>query len=141
MKPLAFALAFALVAACTPPGLAYRQDPAFPEDEVEQIWLAARAWDAILKPERRIYRGSDWSVIRQEPPGGFGYNGLCRQSVRTIWIHPEPRGATTYAVALHEWGHALKLGHTTTGVMMPNTVSVEFTPEVLTECRRAGACS
>jgi hypothetical protein len=124
---------------CTP-RVAYHPDPAFPDDEVEAIWQAARAWDAIVKPERRIYSGSEWTVVRAEPPGGFGFNGLCRRSVKTIWIRPEPIGASTKEVAAHEWGHALGLGHTKTGVMMPHTVSMEFTPEVIEDCKRVGAC-
>lgn len=131
---------FGLIAVACTPAVAYHPDPSFPDDDVEQIWQAARAWDAIVKPEKRIHNGSDWTVVRAEPPGGFGYNGLCRQSVRTIWIRPEPFGATTYQVAIHEWGHALGLGHTRTGVMMPNTVSAEFTQDVIEECRRARAC-
>jgi hypothetical protein len=135
MRPLLLA---ALVA-CAPP-VAYRADVSFTDDEHAQIWRAASEWNRHTKPEKRITLGNEWRVLKAEPPGGFGYNGLCRRSVKTIWIRPQPFGATTYEVAVHEWGHALGLGHTTTGVMMPNTVSTEFTPEVMAECKRVGAC-
>lgn len=131
------ALLLALVVACTPP-VAYRADVAFTDDEQAQVWRAATTWNERTLPERRITQGTIWRVLKQEPPHSF--NGECSQRARTIWIRPEPRGATVYEVALHEFGHALGLGHTSTGVMMAAEVSTEFTSDVMAECKRAGAC-
>lgn len=137
MKPFAFA-GLLLVASCG--SLAFAIDPAFAPSEREEIQAAAAAWNLVVSPENRLtFDAASWRVFKREPPSG-GFNGLCRRSERTIWIRPQPIGATTYAVALHEFGHALGLGHTESGVMNPNRVTVEFSEEDLVECRRAGAC-
>jgi predicted Zn-dependent protease len=130
------ALLLALVVACAPP-VAYRA-PAFTPSEQAEISRAAAAWNAVTRADHQITEGDAWQVLKEKPPQG--YNGECSISRRTIWIDPEHPGASVYDVALHEFGHALGLGHTKTGVMMANTVSTAFTPEVLAECRRAGAC-
>lgn len=135
MKRLLALLAF--LSACAP-AVAYRPDPAFSPDEQAQIQRAADEWNKYVKPAYRIHPGDDWQVLKQEPP--HSYNGEAKRSTKTIWIRPVPIGASVYEVALHEFGHALGLGHTETGVMMAFTVSTEFTSEVLAECRRAGAC-
>lgn len=131
------ALVLALLVACAHP-VAYHTDPTFTPDERAEIRQAAAAWNAFLKPEKQITEGDAWVILKQAPP--LGYNGQCSISQRTIWIHPEHRGATMYDVALHELGHAVGLGHTKTGVMMALEVSAVFTTEVLGECRRIGAC-
>jgi hypothetical protein len=45
-----------------------------------------------------------------------------------------------FAIELHEFGHALGLPHTATGVMEPHAYEPSFTPDVLIACRNAGAC-
>lgn len=130
-------IALLLLASCAAP-VAYRADVAFSAPERAEIAQAAADWNERLKPDKRITEGDAWKVLKQEPPHSF--NGECHRGVKTIWIRPAPVDASVYAVALHEWGHALGLGHTTTGVMMATTVSTEFTPEVMTECRKAGVC-
>lgn len=126
------------LAACGAP-MAFSVDPSFSSAQDVEIARAASAWNAHVKPDHRItLTGGQWIVYRRETPGGW--NGSCSRSEKWIAIRGEPIGATTYAVALHEFGHALNLAHTPTGLMMPFTVSEEFTPEVLEECRKAGAC-
>lgn len=138
LRALALASLLALSVACGGP-LGMRVDPSWPASAQDEIARAAADWNARVKPDRRIVLGHDgWRILRDTPPGG--YNGFALPSERTIWIAPEPRGASVYAVALHEMGHALGLRHTPTGVMMPFTVSTDFTPEVLAECRHAEAC-
>lgn len=130
---------FACLLACHP--LAFSVDPAFSPDAQAQILRAAADWNTRTNTAHQIsFDGNSWHFLSAEPPEG-GYNGLTKMSERTIWCRPIPIGATYYDVALHEFGHALGLGHATTGVMMATTVSDEFTPEVMAECRRAGACS
>ena len=127
----------ALLVACTPP-VAYRMDVAFSTSEQAEIRRAAAEWNAITTEDSQITEGDEWRVLKKVPQ--FNRNGECSRSKRTIWIHPEHPGATVYEVAVHEFGHALGLGHTTTGLMMGDVLSTEWTPEVLAECRKVGAC-
>lgn len=155
MRRALFVLLLAL-AACIEP-VAYTAAPEFPDSERDEIWQSARAWDAIVKPSRRIRPGNNWIVVREEPP--YGFNGYCDARLRKIWIRPVPGGGvSSYAVAIHEFGHALGLRHicsapgakgnadprpcgaTTLGVMDPLHVGVTFSEEDRAECRRAGAC-
>ena len=152
----ALALLLLALVACIEP-VAYRPAPEFPDSERAEIWRAARAWDAIVKPSRRIRPGNDWIVVREEPP--YGFNGYAHTGLRKIWIRPVPGGGvSTYEIALHEWGHALGLRHICTapgakgeanprpcgtealGVMDPLHVGTTFTEEDRQECRRSGAC-
>jgi predicted Zn-dependent protease len=132
------ALVLAAVVACAPP-VAYRADARFTPSQREEIRQAAATWNGLVEPGKRITEGDAWTVLAEEPPVG-GANGLCRRSTRTIWIRNPPIEATVYAVALHELGHALGLGHVSRGVMDPTRVTVEFSDEDRAECRKAGAC-
>ncbi len=124
-----------LLAACTP--LRFSVDSAFTPDENAQILKAAHDWNVHSK--RKIsFDGDSWRILKQDP--GTGYNGWSSSSQHLIRIRPEHPGASVYEVALHEFGHALGLKHTTTGLMQAAVVNTEFTPEVLAECRRVGAC-
>jgi hypothetical protein len=134
-----FVAGLVLVAACRP--LAFAVDPTFVPSEHDEIARAADDWNARTVSSKRItFDGSSWRILKRAPDSG--YNGYTDGRAHIIQISPESGrdGAGFYAVSLHEFGHALGLNHTTTGVMMPFTVSVEFTPEVMAECRRAGAC-
>lgn len=132
-------LFLALVILGCAPARAFEVDPKFSADERSEIARAAEEWNARTKPARRItFDGHAWRVLKEDPATGF--NGRADSSTRTIQIRPEHPGVSTYAIALHEFGHAVGLGHTDSGVMMAFTVSTEFTPDVIAECRRVGAC-
>lgn len=149
-------LCLALVACA--PALAFAVDPAFPASEQEEIRLAAETWNAVTVPEKRIsVEGGQWTVQAIAPEGGW--NGITYRSRRVIQIHPQHPRATVYAVAMHEFGHALGLAHLCTsnavgpessdrvcdvtasvGVMDPLTVREDLTALDMAECRRVGSC-
>lgn len=130
---------FSLIA-CTSVSMSisFSIDPAFTPSEQEEIKRAAGAWNTIAK-DHITFDGASWHIVKRDPGPGRP-NGLCQSGQRLVLIRPEPYGATTYAVAIHEFGHVLGLGHVAAGVMNPVNASTQFTDQDLTECRRVGAC-
>lgn len=138
MRLALFLLAASLVG-CTLPKfgedpLDFKVDAAFGDDE--PFRRAGGKWDLFTHPSNRITFGhGPWTIVEQDP--GTGYNGGTSNEERTIRIKP---GADPYLTSIHEFGHALGLHHTATGVMNPLEPSDAFTPEVLEECKHVGAC-
>jgi len=139
--PRAVAAALFLYA-CSPP-LAFGIDPRFPPAEQAEIRRAAADWNARTLPSVQITTQGGLWYVRRTPPAS-GYNGWFSRRDRLIEIHPDPEpdhlGASVYATALHEFGHALGLKHTTVGVMDPARITIVFSAEDMAECRRAGSC-
>jgi hypothetical protein len=132
------ALVLAFLVSCAPP-LAFTVAPTFTPDEQAQIARAADEWNKRTVPSKRItLDGGEWRILEEDP--GTGWNGSATPSRRVIRIHPNPVNATTYAVALHEFGHALGLMHTARGVMFATEATEEFSDEDQAECRRVEAC-
>ncbi len=143
--------------ACAP-ALAFAVDPAFPPSERGEIAQAAATWNTVTVQDKQIVvDGGEWTIQRAAPDGGW--NGITYAALRLIYIHPKHPGATAYAVALHEFGHALGLQHlcasdavgdvasnvpcdpsVSLGVMDPTHVEDELSTADMAECRRVEAC-
>ena len=135
------AVTVAALGACAVP-MTIRPEPRFTPAEVSEIQRAVDQWNAFPGLRRRLSIRPDgaWDWRKEGHPSG--YNGYCDRRVRKVWIHPDSaqRGSSVYAVALHEGGHQLGLGHVEHGVMDPLHVTVTFSDEDRRECVRAGAC-
>lgn len=167
LAALVFTFLFLCCAALGFDDLVLDLDPGFEIEAQAELHLAGAEWNRRTLTSHRILFTDDgapyaehWGVLAEKPPSGF--NGETSRSHRIIRIAPRPIGASPYAVALHEYGHAHGLEHICVsrnplarggaapgappcgdepmGVMDPDHVSTAFTQADLDECARVGAC-
>src|SRR4051794_33699292 len=98
-------------------------DVVFTDPQRSEIARAATTWNGIAIREVRIVENGDWLVVPATSPKGLGY---AQGNRRLIRISPQTPDNQIYAVALHEFGHALGLRHVSQGVMDPDRQTIEF---------------
>jgi hypothetical protein len=115
-------------------------DAVFTDHQQSEIRRAADSWNVrTVRDVRFAAEGEgDWLIL----PATVTLNrlGYAQRKRRLIRINPVTPDDQVYAVALHELGHALGLGHVKQGVMDPDRQTIVFSGEDIAECRRAGAC-
>ena len=115
-------------------------DAVFTDHQRAEIRRAAAEWNAFttrivtFAPEGE----GDWLILPAKVT--LDRLGYAQRKRRLIRINPVTPDDQVYAVALHEFGHALGLGHVKQGVMDPDRQTIAFSEEDMAECRRAGAC-
>jgi hypothetical protein len=134
---VAHAAAFGLLS-CGSHDVVCQIDSSFSDHEQSSVRLAADSWNAIASHKVTFNSDADWLILRADTTGGS--LGLEQASRHLIRISPLTPDDQVYAVALHELGHALGLGHVPTGVMDPIHQTMVFSDDDMAECRRVGAC-
>lgn len=136
-KHLACALLALTTMSCAQGDIDCEIDSVFTQEQRSEITRAADTWNGLASRGVRIVDDGEWLIVSAASPRGLGY---AQGNRRLIRISPSTPDDQVYAVALHELGHALGLGHVSRGVMDPDRQTIEFSPEDMAECRRAGAC-
>ena len=167
------ALVITLLSCATDEPVTMRLDPSWSEEDVATFEYDARSWNAETIPSAQIVftTNGEWYVEHADPMVRLRASGLTREQIfalegrpdladnpaaylggwtfgreRLIQIWPSEVPGSVHSIALHEFGHALKLRHTKTGVMSvdnpPPAALVDYalTSEDIEECRRAGSC-
>ncbi|MBX3206114.1 MAG: hypothetical protein KF764_13665 [Labilithrix sp.] len=116
-------------------------DAVFTDRQAAEIRRAADDWNRFTVREVTFAPEGegDWLIL----PASVTLNrlGYAQRKRRLIRINPVTPDDQVYAVALHELGHALGLGHVKEGVMDPDRQTIKFSAFDMAECRRAGACA
>lgn len=66
-----------------------------------QLW-----WMRRVRTKRVKIDGKPWKIRLQRPPGREAYDGLCVQTDRTIYLHPDAIGHRGIELVCHELIHA-----------------------------------
>lgn len=142
LRTAVFALFSTTLLACGGGDIDLEIDPAFSPEDATAIRAAADSWNVVTKEGGRkfhvVRRGDVLVASAHCPPG---YNGFAQRRFGLARIDPDAPREDVFAIALHELGHILEIRHTETGAMSGHIKSVEFTPEVIEACERAGACN
>lgn len=133
-------MAIASTCSCGDDAVVCEIDAVFTNTQQSSIRRAANTWNAVTVRDIRFAAEGegDWLIL----PASVTLNrlGYAQRKRRLIRINPLTPDDQIYAVALHELGHALGLGHVKQGVMDPDRQTLEFSDEDMAECRRAEAC-